>query len=65
MYVSFGSVVDFLTFPPEVQEMFVNGLRRFPQIQFIWKLNKVPENLPKNVMIEKWLPQQDLLSKHK
>jgi len=65
VYVSFGSFVDFLTFPTEVQERFLNALRRFPNIQFIWKLNKTPENLPSNILVEKWLPQQDLLSHSK
>lgn len=63
IYVSFGSFMDFLTFPEEAQQTFINALKKFPNIQFIWKLNKTPENLPKHIMVDKWLPQQDLLCK--
>ncbi|ODM94360.1 UDP-glucuronosyltransferase 1-2 [Orchesella cincta] len=60
-YVSFGSFIDFLTFPDEVQQKFITALKRFPNIQFIWKLNKTPDNLPKNFYVDKWLPQQEIL----
>ncbi|CAL8143995.1 unnamed protein product [Orchesella dallaii] len=61
VYVSFGSFIDFLSFPPEVQQKFINALLKFPNIQFIWKLSKTPDNLPKNFYVDKWLPQIDLL----
>lgn len=64
IYVSFGSFIDFLTFPEEVQQTFIRALKRFPNIQFIWKLNKTPKDLPKHILVEKWLPQQDLLCKY-
>lgn len=63
IYVSFGSFIDFLTFPKDVQQTFINALKKFPNIQFIWKLNETPENLPKHIFVDKWLPQQDLLCK--
>ncbi|CAL8144013.1 unnamed protein product [Orchesella dallaii] len=61
VYISFGSFIDFTEFAPEAQQKFINGLLRFPNIQFIWKLNEIPENLPDNFYVDSWLPQQDLL----
>ncbi|CAL8144007.1 unnamed protein product [Orchesella dallaii] len=61
VYISFGSLLDFTTFPDEIQQRFINALLKFPNIQFIWKLPKTPDNLPKNFYVDKWLPQQDIL----
>lgn len=62
-YISFGSFIDFLTFPKKTQQTFINALKQFPNIQFIWKLNEMPENLPNHILVDSWLPQQDLLCK--
>ncbi|CAL8144001.1 unnamed protein product [Orchesella dallaii] len=61
VYISFGSFVDLTKFPDEIQQRFINALLKFPSIQFLWKLNKTPENLPDNFYVDKWLPQQDIL----
>ncbi|CAL8144005.1 unnamed protein product [Orchesella dallaii] len=61
VYISFGSFIDFTYFPDEIQQRFLNVLLKFPNIQFIWKLTKTPDNLPKNFYVDKWLPQQDIL----
>ncbi|ODM90029.1 2-hydroxyacylsphingosine 1-beta-galactosyltransferase [Orchesella cincta] len=46
IYVSFGTVGEFTKFDPE----------------FIWKSTyPIQEKLPKNVLVEKWLPQKDIL----
>ncbi|ODM87568.1 UDP-glucuronosyltransferase 1-9 [Orchesella cincta] len=62
IYVSFGTVGEFTKFDPEVRQAFVNTLHKFPNIQFIWKSTyPIQEKLPKNVLVEKWLPQKDIL----
>ena len=37
-------------------------VRALPDIKFVWKNSKTPENLPSNVKISNWIPQVDLLS---
>lgn len=62
IYVSFGTVAEFANFDPHVRNAFIQTLHKFPTIQFIWKAGKpLVEELPPNVMVEKWLPQTDLL----
>lgn len=63
IYVSFGTVAEFTKFDPEVRQAFVNMISKFPNIQFIWKSTyPIQEKLPENVLVEKWLPQADILS---
>ncbi|CAL8137630.1 unnamed protein product [Orchesella dallaii] len=63
IFVSFGSVGEFTKFDPEIRQAFVNTLFRFPNIQFIWKSTfPVIEKLPENVLVDKWLPQKDILA---
>ncbi|CAL8137624.1 unnamed protein product [Orchesella dallaii] len=62
IYVSFGTVGEFTKFDPEIRQAFVNTLFKFPNIQFIWKsTHPIQEKLPDNVLVEKWLPQKDIL----
>ena len=37
-------------------------LRSLTQYTFIWKWNAEIEDLPKNVIVKSWLPQQDILA---
>ena len=37
-------------------------LRSLTQYSFIWKWNAEIEDLPKNVIVKSWLPQQDILA---
>jgi glucuronosyltransferase len=52
--------------PEKLVKMFVDVFARIPQ-QVFWKWEKsssiLIENLPNNVKIVNWLPQQDLLGK--
>merc|ERR1719495_2852385 len=61
VYVSFGSSVKPSQMPKEKQEVFIDT---FCQLRHhvIWKWDEddIP-NLPPNVKLSKWLPQQDLL----
>ena len=40
----------------------VKILRSLIQYTFIWKWNAEIEDLPKNVIVKSWLPQQDILA---
>lgn len=66
MYLSFGTVADFTQFPEHIQRNFISALYKFPEMKFVWKSQsdiKVKE-LPKNVFITKWAPQQTILCMH-
>lgn len=50
------------TLPDYIQGAFKEALARVPQ-RVLWKYEGEMENVPKNVMIKKWFPQRDILSK--
>ena len=56
-----GSIVPVSSMPEETLQAFMNAFAKIPQ-KVIWKWeSEVPENVPSNVMMTKWLSQQDLL----
>lgn len=63
MLVSFGSVAKSAFMPPELKQTMLNTFSRFPDIMFIWKYEDDDLDVSKfkNVIISKWLPQNDLL----
>jgi len=48
--------------PEHIKNAFINVLAQIPQ-RVLWKYEDELENKPKNVMMKKWLPQRDILSK--
>jgi len=62
IYISFGSCAEISKSPPEIRNAFFTALRKFKNIQFLWKWEgEFPkEHLP-NVLFVKWAPQQDIL----
>lgn len=61
IYVSMGSSVKAANMPEYLRRMFMLVFKQLPQ-RVLWKWEG--ENmidLPNNVMLSKWLPQQDLL----
>ncbi|CAG7719565.1 unnamed protein product [Allacma fusca] len=61
VYFSLGSVVQTDQIPDSVRQSFVNVFSRLKQ-RVIWKWNSGQmDNLPPNVRVSKWLPQQDIL----
>ena len=62
VYVSFGSSVKPSQMPEERKEIFLKTFARLDH-PVIWKWDEesIP-NLPKNVILSKWIPQQDLLA---
>jgi glucuronosyltransferase len=61
-----GSAIPVSSMPEKLVKMFVDVFARIPQ-QVFWKWEKsssiLIDNLPNNVKIVNWLPQQDLLGK--
>ncbi|XP_072220591.1 UDP-glucuronosyltransferase 1A1-like [Leuresthes tenuis] len=55
-----GSMVSDL--PQEITSAFLEAFRQIPQ-KVIWRYTgQVPDNIPANVMMMKWVPQNDLLA---
>ncbi|XP_055608295.1 UDP-glucosyltransferase 2-like [Uranotaenia lowii] len=48
----------------EKQQMFIDGMRQMPDYNFLWKIDTETTGLklPKNAIIRKWLPQNDILA---
>lgn len=60
VFVSFGSQLRPEQMPKDKLEMFVEAFRQI-EMSVIWKWDVEVPNLPKNVKLSSWLPQQDLL----
>lgn len=62
IYFSFGSCIRSADLPKEKLEAFVETFRLLKQ-KVLWKFeNETLPNMPSNVMIRKWLPQNDILA---
>lgn len=65
IYFSLGSMIKAKTMKKEKLEAFQNAFRRLPQ-RVLWKWeNESMDGKPDNVMIQKWMPQFDILSMYK
>jgi len=63
IYFSFGSNIKMSDLPKREVRMFVESFRKLRQV-VLWKWEKgTIEDLPRNVYIDKWFPQQYILSK--
>lgn len=63
MYLSFGTNVKSDRVPQEMLNIFLETFRELPY-DVLWKFDKTDfSNMPKNVKILQWVPQQDVLSK--
>ncbi|XP_017492768.1 PREDICTED: UDP-glucuronosyltransferase 2B15-like [Rhagoletis zephyria] len=62
IYFSFGTVVKDTGMPIEKLNLFLDAFRQLKQ-RVLWKFeNESIPNLPSNVLIKKWLPQNDILA---
>jgi len=61
--LSFGSIILMSSLPETVLLAFHAALARVPQ-KVLWKYESEMKNKPKNVMIQKWFPQRDILCTH-
>ena len=56
-----GSFVPVSSMDKETYETFIRVFSKLPQ-RVVWKWEaEVPPNIPANIKMVKWLPQQDLL----
>ena len=62
VYMSFGTVIKSSLMSDQTKEIFRKMFLKFSEYDFIWKLDKDVPNLPKNVLVSNWLPQQDVLA---
>jgi len=61
VYFSLGTAVKPQDMSPLMLSAFLNVFDKIG-VPILWKFNgDIPENLPKNVKLSKWLPQQDIL----
>ncbi|KAK4886916.1 hypothetical protein RN001_003187 [Aquatica leii] len=61
IYFSLGSMIKGHSFPEDKRQMFIRAFSRFPQrVLWKWEADTMPEK-PENIMIEKWMPQFDIL----
>jgi glucuronosyltransferase len=61
VYISFGSAVQISVAPPEISSAFFEAIRRL-KVHFVWKWEgDLPKEIPPNVFMSKWMPQQDIL----
>ena len=61
IYVSFGTVVKASIMPDTKRKVLLNVFRNLKQkILWKWETDQM-EDKPPNVMLHKWLPQQDVL----
>ena len=56
-----GSLIPVSSMPKETIDIFLRVFSKLPQ-RILWKWEAaIPSDLPKNIKMMKWLPQQDLL----
>lgn len=62
IYFSWGSFASVKDLPVEMRETILKAIQAFPNLRFIWKWNdEIPENIPNNLYLSQWFPQNDLL----
>lgn len=61
LVISFGSILRASTLPAAKREALLSALKRIP-LKVIWKWeDENAKDMPKNVIVRKWLPQRDVL----
>ncbi|XP_018325088.1 UDP-glucuronosyltransferase 1-3 isoform X1 [Agrilus planipennis] len=60
IYFSMGSMIKGHTFPEEKRNMFLRVFKRLPQ-RVLWKWESDMPGKPDNIMIQRWMPQYDIL----
>ncbi|XP_055841135.1 UDP-glucosyltransferase 2 isoform X2 [Episyrphus balteatus] len=62
--ISLGSNTLVETIGKERLEAFLTVIKSFPKYNFLWKIERedIFKDVPKNLLIRKWLPQNDILA---
>ncbi|XP_069959609.1 UDP-glycosyltransferase UGT5-like isoform X1 [Cherax quadricarinatus] len=61
IYFNLGSFSRGSYMPVQYRDVFLQAFRRLPQ-RVVWKYEGELKNVPDNVMITNWVPQQDILA---
>ncbi|CAK9820999.1 UDP-glucosyltransferase 2 [Anthophora plagiata] len=62
LYFNLGSMVKMASIPKDKLEVLLNVLRSIPRkVIWKWETDDIP-NIPSNVLVQKWLPQYDVLN---
>ncbi|KAK7079985.1 hypothetical protein SK128_025299 [Halocaridina rubra] len=61
VYVSLGSMAQGSTMPVQYRELFVSAFAKLKQ-RVIWKYEGAVPGVSHNVLVRRWLPQQDILA---
>lgn len=52
------------TMSPQKRDAFINAFEQLPQrVLWKWEAQNLPRK-PKNIMIQQWMPQRDILGKN-
>lgn len=62
IFFTLGSMVRTSTFPNETIQAFKEAFAELPQ-RVLWKFENENEDMPSNVLISKWFPQNDIFGK--
>ncbi|KAI6193635.1 UDP-glucuronosyltransferase [Aphelenchoides besseyi] len=67
VYISFGSVANAYKMPAKTKQAFLDAVRAFPDITFLFKYERddLTEGKPKNLILSKWFSQPDILAQPK
>lgn len=60
IYFTFGSTIKMSSMPEQIKKALLETFAQIPQ-RILWKYENELEDIPKNMMIRKWLPQRDIL----
>lgn len=62
VYVSMGTSVNTEKMPPHLLRTLVDAFAKLAPYRVLWKFEgSLGDDLPANVKVERWLPQQDIL----
>lgn len=62
MYFSLGSTNQGTAIPRHYRDILLQAFRRINQ-RVLWKNVEEVDDVPENVLVRKWIPQQDVLGK--
>ena len=63
--VSLGTVTDSKYVPEKWKSEFIEFFKENPEINFVWKFEDESLQIPKNVLMKKWIPQISVLNNKK
>jgi glucuronosyltransferase len=59
--LTLGSLIKVSSMPEKTLQAFMDAFSKLPQKVICKWETKIPNNIPSNILLVDWLPQQDLL----